>query len=93
MDSRLTNNEKLSVFEFETNGEPAKVMYAKRKDVLYLNYAFVPGELRGKGIGAKMMEAVLEYARANKLKVVPICSYTVRYMNQHTEWNDLLHNP
>lgn len=93
MDPRLTNNEKLSVFEFETNGEPAKVMYAKRKDVLYLNYAFVPGTLRGQGVGGEMMEAVLEYARENELKIVPICSYTVRYMNQHREWDDLLQKP
>ena len=93
MNPKLKINEKASVFEFQTEGDLAKVMYAKRKDVLYLNYAFVPGELRGKGVGAKMMQAVLEYARVNKLKVVPICSYTVRYMNQHTEWDDLLYNP
>lgn len=91
MNPKLKINEKASVFEFHTDVGPAKVMYAKRVDVLYLNYAFVPIELRGKGIGAEMMRAVLEYALDNKLKVVPICSYIVRYMNQHNEWDDLLY--
>jgi predicted GNAT family acetyltransferase len=91
MNQRLRNNKKLSVFEFKTNGDLAKVMYAKRNDILYLNYALVPSQLRGQGIGAEMMEAVLKYARENTLKVVPICSYTVRYMNSHREWEDLIY--
>ncbi|MFZ9028847.1 MAG: GNAT family N-acetyltransferase, partial [Crocinitomicaceae bacterium] len=52
---------------------------------------FVPEALRGKGVGAEMMTAVLEYARENKLKVVPVCSYTVRYINNHAEWSDLVY--
>lgn len=93
MDSRLTDNKQLSVFEFQTDNGTSQVMYAKRKNVLYLNYAFVPSEMRGKGVGAEMMGAVLGYARENGLLVVPICSYTVRYIKEHDEWDDLLYNP
>ena len=93
MDSRLTVNKRLSVFEFKTDNGTSKVMYVRRKNVLYLNYAFVPSEMRGKGVGAEMMSAVLVYARVKKLQVVPICSYIVRYMNQHKEWDDLLYSP
>ena len=84
MDSRLTDNKQLSVFEFKTYNGTSKVMYTKRKNVLYLNYAFVPSEMRGQGVGAEMMSAVLGYARDNGLMVVPICSYTVRYCLLYT---------
>ena len=93
MDSRLTVNMRLSVFEFQTDNGTSKVMYVRRKNVLYLNYAFVPSEMRGQGVGAEMMSAVLGYAQGKKLQVVPICSYIVRYMNQHKEWDDLLYIP
>ncbi len=93
MTSRLTNNKKTSTFEYSINGELATVTYTKRNEIIYLNYAFVPLQVRGQGIGAEMMSEVLEYVRENELKIVPICSYIVSYLRQNKKWDDLIHQP
>lgn len=49
----------------------------------------VPDELQGKGYGKVMMEAVLPELEKMQVKVVPICSYVVHYLNRHPEWAHL----
>lgn len=90
MEGHLLINSAANQFEYHIAGEVAKVMYSMRGNTVYLNYALVPGKLRGQGIGGMMMEEVLEYVRSNNFKVIPICSYTVRYIELHPKWKSLL---
>lgn len=90
MEGHLVVNSAANQFEFHIHGEVAKVMYSVRGNIVYLNYALVPAKMRGKGIGGLMMEEVLSYAKENQLKVIPICSYTVRYIEMHPKWKTLL---
>lgn len=90
MEGHLLVNSAANQFEYHIHGDVAKVMYSMRGSVVYLNYALVPAKLRGQGIGGQMMEEVLGYALANDYKVVPICSYTVRYIETHPKWKSLL---
>lgn len=65
--------------------------YVKMNDVIMdLNHTYVPYQLRGKGIAAKLVEAVLEYARLNGIKIIPSCSYVEAYLQRHPEYEDLL---
>jgi predicted GNAT family acetyltransferase len=59
-------------------------------NILNLNYTYVPNSLRGKGIAAKLVEAALEYARLNGIKIIPSCSYVDVYLQRHPEYEDLL---
>jgi predicted GNAT family acetyltransferase len=36
------------------------------------------------------VQAALEYARAERLKVVPLCWYVSGHINEHPEFRDLL---
>jgi predicted GNAT family acetyltransferase len=75
------------------------------KKVGHLDYEVRPGEIhftstqvtpsqRGKNLAAMLTKFALDDVRAQgNLKVVPICSYTVRYMELHPETQDLLLNP
>jgi predicted GNAT family acetyltransferase len=75
------------------------------KKVGYLDYQVRPGEVhftstqvtpsqRGKNLAAILTKFALDDVRAQgNLKVVPICSYTVRYMELHPDTQDLLLNP
>ena len=51
---------------------------------------YVPPELRGKGIAAKVVQAGLLFAQKNNYKVIPTCSYVDTYIEQHPEFSDLL---
>lgn len=51
---------------------------------------YVPPELRGKGIAAKVVQAGLLFAQKNNYKVIPSCSYVDTYIEQHPEFSGLL---
>jgi hypothetical protein len=50
----------------------------------------VPVGYEGLGIGAALAKTALDYARENKLKVMPICPYIGGYIKKHPEYKDLL---
>ena len=39
----------------------------------------------GRGVGQKLVEAALSDARAEKRKIVPVCSYVKRYFEKNAE--------
>jgi predicted GNAT family acetyltransferase len=55
-----------------------------------MTHTFVPGELRGRGLAEQLVRAALEHARAEKLRVVPACSYVAKYIERHPEYRALL---
>lgn len=50
----------------------------------------VPGQYRGQGLAARLVEAGLQWAQAEGLKVVPACSYVHVYIQRHPEWQNLV---
>jgi len=70
-----------------------------------LDYSLMLGEIhfvhtgvnpahQGKNLAAILTREALADVRAKgKNKVVPVCSYTVRYMEKHPETQDLLKDP
>ncbi len=87
----VINNKK--EFRFETpmpDGEFARLDYRWLKGSLVIMHTIVPESGRGKGIGATLVKYVLEYARANNLKVIIYCSFAVKYAKEHPEYNDVL---
>lgn len=53
----------------------------------------VPGALRGRGIAAELIRVALDWARAERLRVVPACSYVEVYMRRHPDTLTLLQAP
>ena len=43
--------------------------------MLRIDYVEVAPELRGTGLGRQLVEAAVDWARAENLKIVPICGY------------------
>lgn len=63
--------------------------YQLQGEVLAIDHTEVPEALRGKGYGAKMMEAVLKAIDQEGYKVKPVCPYVKHYMDKHKEWDHL----
>jgi hypothetical protein len=53
--------------------------------VMHMTHTEVPPELEGRGIAAALVEAALAHAKANGLKINPLCSYVRGYMQRHPE--------
>ncbi len=49
----------------------------------------VPPEIGGRGIAAKLVEALIQDARAQGFKVVPACSYVAKAFDKNPEWAHL----
>lgn len=64
--------------------------YDLQNDTLWITHTFVPPELRGQGSGKILMERVLTTIEAQGLKVNPICSYAVHYIQRNPKWQHLL---
>ncbi|HEY1108965.1 MAG TPA: GNAT family N-acetyltransferase, partial [Opitutaceae bacterium] len=86
----VRNNLSESRFEALVDGHLSVVDYARQGDTLVLPHTFVPPALRGRGIAEKLVRTALDYARTEKLKVVPSCSYVALYIERHPDFKSLL---
>ena len=55
-----------------------------------MTHTEVPPAFEGRGIAAALVREALAWARAQGLKVWPLCSYVAVYMRRHPETQDLL---
>lgn len=77
-------------FEALVNGQQCVADYHVSQGVMHLTHTGVPKALEGRGIAAQLVEAALTWARAQGLRVNPVCSYVAVYIRRHREWEDLL---
>lgn len=55
-----------------------------------ITHVETPRALRGRGIGARMVDGALRTIRADGLKVVAGCSFARAYLAEHPEHHDLI---
>jgi predicted GNAT family acetyltransferase len=68
--------------------------YSLRPGEIHLVHTEVDPAHQGKNLAAILLRESLADIRARGMeKVVPVCSYTVRYMEKHPDTQDLLLNP
>ena len=58
--------------------------------VITITHTFVDDSLRGQGVAGKLMECVVEFAKENKVKIIPQCSYAVKWFEKNSQYSDLL---
>ncbi len=88
--SDVVENTAQSRFELTENGLPAWADYRRQGDRLVIPHVEADPGLRGTGAAGRLMEGVLEVARRDGLKVVPLCGYAAAYIRRHKEHHDLL---
>lgn len=54
------------------------------------DHTLVPAAIGGRGVAARLVEALIEDARKEGAKIVPACSYVAVAFKRHPEWADLL---
>lgn len=86
----VRNNEAVSQFEAQVRGSVAVAEYRRVKDRIIFTHTEVPDEMEGQGIGSKLAKTALEFARENKLTVLPICPFIAAYIRRHPEYKDLV---
>lgn len=77
-------------FELEVEGELALLTYRRQDGALYLLHTEVPEEQRGDGHASRLVRHALEAARAEGVRVVPLCPFVGAYLEKHPEYAELV---
>ena len=86
----IEHNRAAARFETTVEGRLCVADYRLSGTQMTLHHTYVPPPLEGHGIAAALVAAALAHARAEGLRVRPLCSYVARYMQRHPETLDLL---
>jgi hypothetical protein len=64
--------------------------WVQRGGARIAEHTLVPPPIGGRGVAAKLVDALVADAREQGFRIVPACSYVARAFAQHQEWSDLL---
>lgn len=59
-------------------------------DTAVIDHTFVDDSLRGQGVAGELLETAAEQLEERGMKVIPTCSYAVRWFEKHPEYRKLL---
>ena len=83
------DNKENNRFELPVDGQTVFCTYRRETkdegDVVYLTHVEAPPSLRGTGAAGRLMQGISDYAKAEDLALVPICSYAVHWLRRHPD--------
>ncbi len=82
----ITHNEANHTFEVWIDGHLSKLDYIQDGKNFVITHVGVYPELRGQGIAGKIVEAGLQHAKQNSLRVIPMCSYAAAYIRRNPQY-------
>lgn len=59
-------------------------------DKLIIEHTEVDESLKGKGVGAKLLEALVDFVRKEEMKVIPLCPFAKATFKKRTDLQDVL---
>lgn len=86
----IRNNQAERRFELVIENQLAMIEYVPGEGSIAFTHTEVPSALEGRGIASRMAKAVLDYARDQKLKVLPLCPFVAGYIQRHPEYQSLV---
>lgn len=66
-----------------------RLTYQRPGKTLVADHTLVPPEIGGKGVAARLVEALIADARESGDKIDPQCSYVEAAFRRHPEWAEL----
>lgn len=85
-------HEHKGIFYLEDNGARiAEMTYSMAgDDKMIIDHTEVDQAYGGQGLGEKLVEAGVYYAREHNIKILPLCPFAKAQIQRHTEWQDIL---
>lgn len=77
-------------FVIRQGGDEAELTYSITTPTLIIaDHTGVPDSFRGTGAGLALVQALVDAARADGFKVVPLCPFVNATRKKHPEWADV----
>ncbi|HEY0267229.1 MAG TPA: GNAT family N-acetyltransferase [Rhizomicrobium sp.] len=86
----MIDNKDASRFELEENGHLAWAEYRIRDGKYLIPHVEADPPLRGTGTAGRLMQQIVDHARAAQLVIVPRCSYARAWFDRHPDAQDVL---
>ena len=72
------------------NAAVGRLTWHARGTARVADHTLVPGEIGGRGVAMRLVEALIADARAEGFKIVPQCSYIAAAFARQPAWSDLI---
>jgi predicted GNAT family acetyltransferase len=86
----VTDNPAAQRYELDVDGQTVFALYRRDGATVAIRHVEAPAALRGSGAAGRLMRGIMETARADGLRVTPLCSYAAFWLQRHPEYHDLL---
>ena len=90
MTDAFRDNRDAERFELEVDGRLAFADYHRHAGRMVIPHVEADMALRGTGAAGRLMEQVALAARAEGLKIVPLCSYAAAWLKRHPAYADVV---
>ncbi|TDW52033.1 hypothetical protein EV144_101713 [Flavobacterium sp. 270] len=92
MEIQQINDTRKGYFEAVEDGKEAgKMTYTWAGDSKFIiDHTEVSDEFGGKGVGKKLLMAVVDYARTNNVKIIPLCPFAKSVFDKVEDIRDVL---
>lgn len=89
----ITRHDQSNAGEYHAHldGESAigRLTWVKRGDVRVAEHTLVPTAIGGRGVAARLVEALVADAREQGFRIDPACSYVEAAFRRHPDWAPL----
>lgn len=75
---------------FVSNKKAGEIIYEFRDTKMAITHTKIKEGYEGKGLAKLLVEFAVNYARENKLKIIPICPYVKKVMDRTEGFQDVL---
>ncbi len=83
--AEVRDNPERRRFEMAEQGLTVFADYRREGGRLIIDHVEAPTELRGTGAAGRFMEGLVAAARAEGVRIVPLCSYAAVWLQRHPE--------
>ena len=89
----IRHDERKHWFWTEVDNHMAHVAYELTENGgLDIRHTIVPEEIGGRGIASMLVRTAYNYAREHQLKPVATCSYAVKWLEKHPEYEGVVND-
>ena len=71
-------------------GQESVLTYSRADGRMLITHTYVPSALRGRDLGVALVARAVADARAQGIKIVPICPFVKLQIARRPEWQDVL---
>lgn len=62
------------------------------RHLITIDHTYISDELKGQGVGKQLLSELVDWAREENKKIIPLCSYAKAQMEKHSDYHDMLAN-